>query len=82
MERKTKELEQINSVTKHLLQKKLNKILKNEKELSMENKDKNLLILQNSELSNWLSNSNNNNKEKINDLSGNENYLYIKRRNK
>ena len=71
MEQKTKELEELNSATKKLIQNKENIILKYESELEMKNKEKILLISQNKELLNKLNDGNTDKEEKNN----NENYL-------
>ena len=81
MEQKTKELEELNSATKKLIQNKENIILKYESELEMKNKEKILLISQNKELLNKLNDGNTDKEEKNN----NENYLLneeIKSQNK
>jgi hypothetical protein len=70
-EQKSKELEELNSVTKKLIQNKENTIIQYENELEMKNKEKNLLISQNEELLNKLNNGNNDKEEH----KGNENYL-------
>ena len=71
LEQKTKELEELNSATKKLIQNKENIILKYESELEMKNKEKILLISQNKELLNKLNDGNTDKEEKNN----NENYL-------
>ena len=80
MEQKTKELEELNKITKQLIQNKENVIVKYEKEIESKTKDYNLLLSQNKELLNKLNTGNtgnNVNKEQINEINENENYFIV-----
>ena len=74
LEQKSKELEEINSATKKLIQNKDNIILKYESELELKNREKMLLISQNKELLNKL-NEGEENKTDKEEKNNNENYL-------